>query len=381
MIYFDNSATTPVHPEVVEAMLPYLNEIFGNPASKYYAQAEKAKTAVEEARLHVANLLGGQPDEVVFTSGSTESNNFVLKGIADYYPGAHIITTKAEHPSIIETAEYLAAKGEQVTFLDVDQYARIDLEDLRNTILNSTSDTILVSIIWGNNEVGSLNDIEAISKLCHELRSKERTILLHTDATQVVGKVPVDLSNSGVNLLSCSSHKLHGPKGIGACIIRKHKSGTKIKMTPLIHGGDQETGYRSGTLSVHNIVGFGKAAEIALRDFEEVQAHLTRLENYLVEELTSKLPSSLVHFNNDFQNKIPGIVNVRFQRINNEVLLRKLSPHVALSTGSACSSSKPSHVLQGMGLTLDDVRSSVRISMSKVNTVEDVDAFIRLLTS
>lgn len=372
MIYFDNSATTPIHPEVRDAMWPYLFEIYGNPSSKYYMQADKAKQAVEEARGHVARLLGCEPDEVIFTSGATESNNMVLKGVADQYSskGNHIVTTKTEHPSILETAKYLENKGYAITYLDVDRYARFDFEQLNQIVTDVASKPILVSVIWGNNEVGSLNDIESIARLCNQ-----HQVFMHTDATQVLGKINVDMTGFGINFLSCSSHKLHGPKGIGATAIKKHRLGFKTKMTPLLHGGEQEGGYRSGTLSVHNIVGFGKAAEIAYRDLRESQVKLTELEGYLVNRLSEEFASS-IQFNSDLEAKIPGIVNVRFEGVNNELLLKKLSDHVALSTGSACSSGKPSHVLSSMGISMDGIRSSVRISLSKFNTVEEIDQFL-----
>ncbi|MCX7569195.1 cysteine desulfurase family protein [Tumebacillus sp. DT12] len=372
MIYFDNSATTPIHPEVRDAMWPYLFEIYGNPSSKYYTQANKARDAVEESRDHVARLLGCQPEEVIFTSGATESNNMVLKGVADQYSskGNHIVTTKTEHPSILETAKYLETKGYRVTYLDVDRFARADLDQLSRIVLDTPSKPILVSVIWGNNEVGSLNDLESIAKLCNE-----HQIFLHTDATQVLGKIQVDMTALGINFLSCSSHKLHGPKGIGATAIKKHRLGFKTKMTPLLHGGEQEGGYRSGTLSVHNIVGFGKAAEIAYRDLKESQLKMSQLEGYLMSRLSEAFASS-IQFNSDVEAKIPGIVNVRFESVNNELLLKKLSDHVALSTGSACSSGKPSHVLSSMGINVDGIRSSVRISLSKLNTIEEIDQFL-----
>lgn len=375
MIYFDNSATTPIHPEVRDAMLPYLYEIFGNPSSKYYTQAARAKEAVEQARGQVAQLLSCDPDEVVFTSGSTESNNMILKGVADTPSriAQHIVTTKTEHPSIIETAKYLEERGHRVTYLDVDSFARANPEQLQGILSSEPTPPALVSIIWGNNEVGSLNDVQTFSRIC-----KENNIFFHTDATQVLGKIEVNLHKDMIQFLSCSAHKIHGPKGIGACVIKKHPSGYKTKITPLLHGGDQEGGYRSGTLSVHNIVGFGKAAEIAFRDRKINHKKLLDLEEYLVKKITNEFPD-VINMNNDTKDKIPGIISVNFNGINNELILQALSEEVAMSTGSACSSGNPSHVLKEMGLQLEIIRSTLRISLSSSNNTREIDSFLSKL--
>jgi cysteine desulfurase len=372
MLYLDNSATTQIHPEVKEAMLPYLMEEFGNPSSKYYSVAENAKQAVKEARESLASLLSCDDKEIIFTSGSTESNNMIIKGVADYYSdkGNHIITTKVEHASVLETCKYLESKGFEVTYLDVDQYGRIDIEDLKQNI---KEDTILVSIIWGNNELGSLNDMDLISKIC-----EESNVFLHTDATQVIGKVNVNLSDyPGITFLSCSAHKFHGPKGIGAAFIRKDKYGILTKITPLLHGGSQENGIRSGTLAVHNIVGMGKAAEIAKKNLESNITKLIELEDELSNILINKFKEQ-ISFNNDNKNKIPGLLSVQFKGINNEILLKNLAPYVAASTGSACSSSKPSHVLEAIGLSLDEIRSTVRFSLSNFVEKKDLEIFKQL---
>ncbi|TWD92200.1 cysteine desulfurase [Neobacillus bataviensis] len=372
MLYLDNCATTQVHPEVKDAMLPYLMEEFGNPSSKYYSFAENAKNAVIEARNHLASLLGCTSSEIIFTSGSTESNNMIIKGVADYFSnqGNHIITTKVEHPSVLETCKYLETKGFEVTYLDVDRFGRINIKDLENAIKDHT---ILVSIIWGNNELGSLNDMEAISNLC-----VKENVFLHSDATQVIGKVKVDLSNfPGLTFLSFSGHKFHGPKGIGGSFIRKDQYDILTKITPLLHGGGQEQGVRSGTLAVHNIVGFGKAAEIALDNLNQNIEHLSELESYLTDLLKEKFNEHII-FNNDIINKIPGLINVQFKGVNNEILLKKLAPLIAASTGSACSSSKPSHVLSAIGLTLDQVRSTIRFSMSSYINKVELDIFKKL---
>lgn len=373
MIYFDNSATTSLHPEVLEAMLPYLNEEYGNPSSKYYSLAENAKKATDIAREQVAALLGCRPDEVIFTSGATESNNMVIKGVADFYQtkGNYIITTPTEHPSVLETVKFLESKGYQVTYLDVDKFGRV-CHDQLSSILKEQS-PILVSILWGNNEIGSLNNIDAISNLC-----QHHKVFLHTDATQVLGKVNIDLDQQNVTFLSCSAHKIHGPKGIGACIIRKNL-GTRTKITPLLHGGGQESEYRSGTLSVHNIVGFGKAAEIAKNTINSTISKLQNLEGILVKEIKARFPD-LIIFNSDDHEKIPGVINLRFKGVNNELLIKKLAPYAAVSTGSACSSSKPSHVLSAIGLSQQEIRETVRISLSRFNTENDVSDFLNLLS-
>ncbi|WP_421377986.1 cysteine desulfurase family protein [Bacillus salacetis] len=369
MLYLDNSATTPLLPEVRDAMLPYLLEEFGNPSSKYYSKAINANQAVEQARQNVSSLLGCKPEEITFTSGSTETNNMILKGVADYYQtkGKHIITSKAEHPSILDTCEYLETKGFQITYLDVDKYGRVPLGMIENAL---KADTILVSLMWGNNELGSLNPIKEISALC-----KEKGVLFHTDATQVVGKIEFSLEDfPGISFLSCSAHKFHGPKGTGVSFIQRDEYGVPVPFTPLLHGGGQEAGIRSGTLAVHNIVGMGKAAELANDHLNENISKLNSLEGQLTFLLTEKFSGNII-FNNDTINKIPGILNVQFKGVNNEILVKKLAPVIAVSTGSACSSSKPSHVLSSIGLTLEEIRNTIRFSLSHLITEEDLLVF------
>jgi cysteine desulfurase len=359
MLYLDNSATTRVHDEVFQAMLPYLQEEYGNPSSKYYTLAENAKRAVNEARESVAALVGCEPDEVVFTSGATESNNMIIKGVAHYYSnnGKHIITSKTEHPSVLETCRFLERIGYKITYLDVDKYGRILIEDLLSAI--HSEPPILVTLLWGNNELGSLNDIEKISMVC-----EEKNIMFHTDATQIIGKVKFNLSRlKGVRFLSFSGHKIHGPKGVGVAVIRKDNIGKRTKITPLLHGGGQEFEYRSGTLAVHNIVGIGKAAEIAARDIDRNISKLTQLEKRCRDLLISKFGDQVV-FNSDSKNKIPGILNFLIKGVNNQRFIIKHSDRIALSTGSACSSTKPSHVLQAIGKTENEIRSTLRITLS-----------------
>src|SRR5699024_8521205 len=358
MLYLDNSATTSILPEVKDKMITYLTEEYGNPSGKYYQLAENAKQAIDSARKHVAQLLNSKEDEIIFTSGATESNNIVLKGIADYYSnkGKHIITTKTEHNAVLDVCKFLESKGFEVTYLEVDHYGRINLNDLEEAI---RKDTILVSIIWRNNEIGSLSDIKTIAKLC-----KNKNVFFHTDATQVVGKVNIDLNQyDGITFLSCSAHKMHGPKGVGALFIRSNEYGELTRITPLFDGGGQEKNIRSGTYSVHNIVGFGEAARIASEQLDDNQKKLIQLEKKLTSILKDKFDDN-ISFNSDHKNKIPGLVNVRFIGINNQILLKKLSPIIAASSGSACSSTQPSHVLQAIGLDLKETRESVRFSFS-----------------
>lgn len=369
LLYLDNSATTPVHPCVKDAMLPYLLEEFGNPSSKYYSHATKAKEAVEQARESVAKLLDCRKDEIIFTSGSTESNNFIIKGIADQRKnqGKHIITTTIEHPSILEVCKYLSTIGFDLTILDVNQEGRITTKQVQEAI---RPDTILITIQWGNNEIGSLNPIEEIAKLC-----EGRNIFFHSDATQVIGKLPTHLADlQGLSALSISAHKFFGPKGIGAVYLKRDPYLLFPAITPLLHGGGQEYDLRSGTLAVHNIVGMGKASEIALKSLSAHIAKLEQLEKHLQSLLISKFKQN-IKFNHPTSRKIPGIISVQFIGINNEILVKKLAPIMAVSTGSACSSAKPSHVLAAIGLTLDEVRQTIRFSLSPYIEKEDLDIF------
>ncbi len=373
MLYLDNSATTRVHEEVLQAMLPYLKEEYGNPSSKYYTLAENAKRAVEEARERVAALVGCEPDEVIFTSGSTEGNNMIIKGVAHYYRnnGNYIITSKVEHPSVLETCKFLELNGYKVIYLDVDRYGRISVEELETKI--KYEPPILVTLIWGNNELGSLNDIEKVSHIC-----ETNNILFHTDATQVVGKVKFNLSQlPGIRFLTFSGHKIHGPKGIGVAIIRRDKIGKRTRITPLLHGGGQEFEYRSGTLAVHNIVGIGKAADIAARDIDKNIKKLELLEAKCKELLIAKFGDQIV-FNNDDKDKIPGLLNFILKGVNNQRFIIKHSEIIALSTGSACSSTKPSHVLQAIGKTENEIRSTLRITLSADIEPKDLEVINQL---
>ncbi|MBZ4662720.1 MAG: cysteine desulfurase [Caloramator sp.] len=389
MIYFDNNATTPVDPEVLDAMLPYLKEEYGNPSSKYYTKAENSKKAVEEAREKLAKLINASPDEIIFTSCASESNNFIIKGIADYKKfienkGNHIITSKVEHKSVLQACKFLNGeiymnkqkkkrfnqesskidRGYSVTFLDVNEYGQVTVDNLKNSINNST---ILVSIMWGNNEIGSLNDIKSLSCLC-----KEKGVLFHSDATQVLGKIDINVKEVPVDFLSFSAHKIYGPKGIGACYIRKGKYSLP-DITSLIHGGEQEYGYRAGTLSVHNIVGFGKAAEIALRDMNNYINKIKELEIELRKALKEKIKD--IKFVGHPDEHIPGVVPVIIPNKINEMLIRNICNEVAISSGSACSFGEPSYVLEAIGLG-EYASNFVRISLNKYNNLDEINTFI-----
>lgn len=361
MIYLDNAATTPVDPEVAKEMYRFLTEEFGNPSSKYYTQAETAKAALRKARLSIANLINADEDEIIFTSGASESNNFIIKGIADALSnkGKHIITSKVEHKSVLETCRYLETKGYEVTYLGVDNLGHINMDELRDSI---RPDTILVSIIWGNNEIGTLNNVKQISKIC-----SEKGVLFHTDATQVLGKVEVDVKDIGADFMSFSAHKIYGPKGIGACYIKNDEYGFKPEITPLIHGGEQEYGLRAGTHSMHNIVGFGKAAEIAKNTMGEYIPKIISLENTLKQKLTEEFVN--IKFNGDQDNKIPGILSITIPRLNNELFIKMVKNRLSISTGSACSLGQPSYVLREIGIT-NFIHNTIRLSLNKNSNLE-----------
>lgn len=396
MIYLDNSATTPIDPEVKEAMLPYLSEEYGNPSSKYYTLAVNSKKAVEESRAKLAELINAEPEEIIFTSCASESNNFIIKGVADYKKyietkGNHIITSLVEHKSVLQTCKFLNGdpstvmnkeknrfkpggneekkidRGFEVTFLPVNEYGQVEEKTFENAFRNNT---ILASIIWGNNEIGTLNHINKLAEL-----SKMKSILFHSDATQVLGKVKIDVKEVPVDFLSFSAHKIYGPKGIGACFIRKGKY-TMPSITALIHGGEQEEGYRAGTLAVHNIVGFGKAAEIAKRDMDKYIPQILENEKMLKELLVREIPN--IQFNGHPSEKIPGVLSITIPGVNNELLIKQLQKEVALSTGSACSIDEPSYVLREIGKE-EFTRNTIRITISKYINITNLNFFTKIL--
>lgn len=362
MIYLDNNSTTKVLEEVRLEMIDFLSKEYGNPSNKYYSLANNAKKALNNARINVAKLFGCESDEVIFTSGSTESNNMILKGLADVSEKKHLIVSSIEHSSILETAKYLETKGYRVSYLKVDSKGLIDLQNLYDEISN---DTFLVSIMWVNNELGSINDIRSIAKIC-----KEKAVYFHVDATQAVGKIDVTLPD-GVTSASFSGHKIYGPKGVGAVILKKDTDGIPINISPLLHGGEQEFGLRAGTQSMHNIVGLSKACEIVLRDFSRNKRLLIEKEKFLCDLLKDKLGDNLV-FNSPEDKKVPGVINFQIKGIKNVIFLKKISKYIAASSGSACSMTHPSYTLKAIGLTDNEIESSIRFSLSPYDDITEL---------
>lgn len=358
MLYLDNSATTKVLPDVYNEMCPYISEFYGNPNSKYYEQALKSNEAISVARSRVASFINCKPDEVIFTSGSTESNNFVLKGYchANKEKGNHIIISSIEHSCIKNTALFLEENGYEVTCLPVNKDGSVSQSVLESAIKENT---ILVSIMWANNELGTINDIKSLSKLCHD-----HGVAFHTDATQYAGKGLIDLQDmKDIDFLSLSAHKFYGPKGIGILFIRKDENNFYPKITPLIHGGEQEFGLRSGTLAVHQIVGMGKAAEIAQRDLSRNIELLNQYEKQFKARMKKVFGDKII-FNNDIKNKIPGLISIRIKGYNNQLFLKNASSIISASTGSACSNAKPSYVLKACGYNDEEIRETIRFSLS-----------------
>lgn len=363
MIYLDNNATTEIHPEVKKEMIRCIDQEYGNPSSKYYSLAISAKNILDKARGNVAKLFGCDSQEIIFTSGSTESNNFLIKGLADTQrEKKHIITSSIEHPSVLNVLRYLETKGFKVTYLPVSKEGIVDPKLLEKSI---SDETFLVTIMWVNNEIGSINDICKISEICYK-----KKIFFHVDATQAVGKIDVKLP-IGVTSATFSAHKIYGPKGVGALILRKDKDGLSQKITPLLHGGEQEFGYRAGTQSVHNIAGLSKACEIVMRDFEKNILALREKELMLVNILNNKLGDQIVY--NSPDNKVPGVINFQIKGIKNVIFLKKISPYIAASAGSACSITHPSETLAAIGLTDHEIHQSIRFSLSPYDDISELE--------
>jgi len=360
-IYLDYAATTPTHPEVVKVMLPYFTDSFGNPSS-IYSCGQEAKGAIEEARVKVANLIDARDEEVVFTSGGTEADNFALKGVAfaNETKGNHIITSSIEHHAVIEPCKFLEKRGFSITYLPVDEYGLIDPDDVRKAI---TNETILISVMHASNEVGTIEPITEIGKI-----AKEAGIYFHTDAVQTVGHIPVNVNELGVDLLSMSAHKLYGPKGIGALYIRK---GTKL--VAFMHGGEQERRRRASTENVPAIVGFGKAVELAQQEMSEEEKRLTYLRDQLINSLLERIDHS--RLNGHSKMRLPSNVNVSIDYVEGESMVLNLDLEgICASTGSACSSSslEPSHVLLAMGLFPEQAHGSLRFTSGKWTTEEEI---------
>lgn len=368
LIYMDHSATTPVKKEVLDEMLPYFSEYYGNPSS-IYALSNYSKTAIEKAREQVAKGLGAKKSEIFFTGGGSEADNWAIKGIAYRHSekGNHIITTKIEHHAVLHTCEYLEKQGFEVTYLDVDEYGMISLEDLENAI---TDKTILISIMFANNEIGTVQPVKEIGEL-----AKKHGVLFHTDAVQAVGSLPIDVKDMNIDLLSLSAHKLYGPKGVGALYIRQG-----VRIDPLIAGGAQERSKRAGTENTPGIVGLGKAVELAYEKLEENTEYLITLRQRLIKGILEGIPE--VRLNGHPEKRLPGNVNFCFKYIEGESLLLMLDMKgIAGSSGSACTSGSldPSHVLLSIGLPHEIAHGSLRLSLGTGNTTEEIDYTIEQL--
>ena len=366
--YFDNSATTRVKEEVLNEMLPFLSIEYGNPSSMY-GIGRSAKRAIEEARKRVASLINCKPEEIYFTSCGSESDNTALKGIADKYnkKGKYIITSKIEHPAILHTAQNLERHGYNVIYVDVDKNGIINLEKLQNAI---NSETILISIMFANNEIGTIEPIEKISEIAHK-----HGIIFHTDAVQAVGNIPIDVQKLGIDMLSLSGHKLYAPKGIGALYVKKG-----IEFERFIDGGHQEKNKRAGTENVAQIVGLGKACQIAERNLKQYEEKLRNLRDYCLQQMKDK--NFEFHINGTMEQRLPGNLNVCFENIDsNELILKLDAVGICVSGGSACSSgeSKPSHVLTAIGVPSDLAKGALRLTFGDFNTKDDVDYFIENL--
>jgi cysteine desulfurase len=368
-IYLDYNTTTPLDPEVLEAMMPYLTRQYGDPASRSHAFGWAAEEAVDRARDQVAALIGAQPEEIVFTSGATESDNLALKGIAHAYraQGNHLITQHTEHRAVLDSCRTLEKHGFEVTYLPVDRYGLVDPEAVRAAI---TERTILVSLMHANHEVGTVQPVAAIGEIV-----KARGVLLHSDAVQAVGKIDCRVDDLHVDLLSISGHKLYGPKGVGALYVRKTRP-RRIKLVPLLDGGGQERGLRSGTLNVPGIVGLGKACEIAERDRNTEHERLARLRARFLDRITSTLDS--VQLNGHPIQCLPNHLNLSFEFVEGEALIMGLK-EIACSSGSACTSTtlEPSYVLKAMGLREELVHASIRFSLGRWTDEADVDAAVQ----
>ncbi len=367
-LYMDNHATTPLDPRVLDAMMPYFTGKFGNAASRNHQFGWEAEKAVEEARAQIAKLIGATAKEIIFTSGATESDNLAIKGVAEMYRerGNHIITQVTEHKAVLDTCKKLEKQGYRVTYLPVQADGLIDLDDLKRAIVTEGPDkTILVSIMYANNEIGVVQPIREIGKICHE-----KGVLFHTDAVQAIGKIPVDVQADNIDILSISAHKLYGPKGVGALYVRRRNP--RVQITEQINGGGHERGMRSGTLNVPGIVGMGKACEIAGAEMAAEAAREQELRDYLKNKLETALDYTQV--NGNMEHHLPGNLNMSFVYVEGESLLMGIND-IAVSSGSACTSAtlEPSYVLKALGLGDEIAHSSIRFGLGRFNTKAEVD--------
>lgn len=366
-VYLDHHATTAVDERVAEEMQPYFTENFGNPASDDHLYGAKAKEGVEQAREQISNVLNCRKEEVIFTSGATESDNLAIKGVADYAErkdnGNHIITGETEHEAVLEASEALEERGFDVTYLSVDENGLIDPADVAEAIRD---DTLLISIMAANNEIGTIAPLKEIGGI-----AKENEVFFHTDAVQALGYVPLDVEEMGIDLMSISAHKIYGPKGIGALYVRRRNP--KVKLDPLIHGGGHERGWRSGTLNVPSIVGLGKAVELADEEMEERHHHVEGLTSYMWDRFSSELDN--VVLNGHLEKRIPNNLNVSFLGVENKAIVQNLQPEIAVSAGSACTTGtvEASHVLQALGGDEQSWHSAVRFGLGKDNTREEIE--------
>lgn len=370
-IYLDNHATTPLDPRVLDSMIPYFIEHFGNPASMDHIYGANALDAVENARKEIAKTINARPEEIVFTSGATEADNLALQGIIKAYKDKnHIITCSIEHKAILDTCKELEKQGIDVTYLPVDKYGIVDIDKLKESI---TDRTALISIMVANNEIGTIEPIKEIGKIAHE-----HNILFHTDAAQAVGHIPIDVQDMNIDLMSISAHKVYGPKGIGALYIRRRNP--KVRLSPIIFGGGHERGLRSGTLNVPAIVGFGKALEIARKEMDKEARVFRKWTNRMLEEFKEKING--VELNGHPTKRLPHNLNVYFPNVENKALIQMVSNEIAISASSACTTNtvEPSHVILALGYSEERAHSSIRFGVGRFNTDEEIEYVIRRIT-
>lgn len=371
-IYLDNNATTPMDPRVLESMLPFFTKYFGNAASHTHSFGWEAEAAVEYAREQVALLISAEPKEIVFTSGATESDNLALKGIFEMFvaKGNHIITVKTEHKAVLDSCIHLEKMGAEITYLNVKKDGLIDIKELENAI---KPETILIAVIYANNETGVIQPIKEIGVI-----AKKHSIIFFTDGTQAIGKIPVDVIKDNIDIMSFSAHKIYGPKGVGALYVRRKNP--RVRIASQIDGGGQERGFRSGTLNVPGIVGFGKACELCMIEMQKDAERLSKLRDKLEQEL---IQLKDVFINGSTKHRLPNVSNLSFKNINSNELMAKLSKNIALSSGSACTSAtlSPSFVLKAMGLSDEMALSSLRFGLGRFNTEEEIDYTVNQLTN
>ena len=370
-IYLDNNATTPMDPSVLEAMTPYFLQHFGNAASRNHPFGWEAEEAVDYAREQVAKLIGADPKEIIFTSGATEGDNLGIKGVYEMYAskGNHIITATTEHKAVLDTCKHIEKTGGEVTYLQVKPDGLIDLKELEAAIKPTT---ILIAIMYANNEIGTVMPIKEISAI-----ARKHGVLVFTDGTQAVGKIPVDVNKDGIDLMAFTAHKMYGPKGVGALYVRRKNP--RVKVTAQMDGGGHERGMRSGTLNVPGIVGFGKACELCMLDMEEDTKRITKMRDHLEKELM-KLEEAYINGSTEY--RLPHVTNISFKHVEGEGLLMGFNKNIALSSGSACTSAslEPSYVLKALGLGDDLAHSSLRFGLSRFTTEEEIDYTIKAIS-